>query len=412
MRSIVLSFCLVLATLSSFAQETRYRLERILVEGSKVDQDLVRGEARLDEEGSYTERDFQQAVYRIRRLPFVTDAAYRIEPGVTAGGTTLVIQILDTKPVYYGLNVAARSGGEGDTETTGDALLGGRVMLGNLGMIEGSAQKSEAEDGILADMTYRAYNIYGTGGFAFVTASQRFRAEPRRFSPGVLATLGYPLTQRQTVTASIGKGGTRLPREFDVEGDDDDADVDEDEAEDDNETLTDRDRFYSANLRWWYETIDDPIFATRGVQISAGPNWIQSEASVEAYDQTAKKVVSTVTDATSYGFGLDASAFRPLTPRNAVFLRLGGDASRAEETELEVINGSARLGFTHDFHPPAVNAIRPFKARLEIGAGYGGTLIRPKVGEETDITGAFGEAAFVMRHNWGSIRISAFYDAE
>src|SRR5512134_4004897 len=117
MRSIVLSFCVLLVAVSSFAQETRYRLERVVVEGSNIDQDIIRSETRLEEEKSYTEEDFRQGVYRVRRLPFVTDAVYRIEPGVTGGGTTLVIRVLDTTAVYYGLDVEASRVADGDTET-------------------------------------------------------------------------------------------------------------------------------------------------------------------------------------------------------------------------------------------------------------------------------------------------------
>ena len=96
MKSLVLTLCVCLAAVSAFAQApVRYRLERVIVEGAPtLDEDTIRAETRLEEEQSYTEEDFRQGVYRVRRLPFVTDAAYRIEPGVTGGGTTLVIRIL------------------------------------------------------------------------------------------------------------------------------------------------------------------------------------------------------------------------------------------------------------------------------------------------------------------------------
>lgn len=412
MRSIVLSLCVALAAVSSFAQETRYRLERIVVEGSNIDEDIIRSEARLDEERSYTEDDFRQAVYRVRRLPFVTDAAYRIEPGVTGGGTTLVIRILDTTLVHYGINVGARRLADGDTDTTGDALLGGRWLLDNLGVIETAIQKSEAEDGLLAGLAYRAYDIYGTGAFAHLGVAYRFKAEPREYDPAVVLNVGYPLTQRQTLTVTASRAKSRLPRTFDVNGDDDDDD-DDDSDEDDNRILTDRDRFEFAELRWWYETIDDPIFTTRGVQFSAGPRWSTLELVTETYDAVKKDVVASKTGTSALGFALDAAGHRPLSRRNSVFLRLGGDVSRTdEETDLEFLNGAGRVGLTHDFHSYAENVIRPFRARLEIGAGYRAAIFRPPAGDEIRDTSAFAEAAFVMRHRWGSVRLSAFYDAE
>jgi outer membrane protein assembly factor BamA len=413
MRSISLSLCLLLAAVSAFAQETRYRLERVVVEGSHIDEDIIRSETRLEEEKSYTEEDFRQGVYRVRRLPFVTDASYRIEPGVTGGGTTLVIRVLDTTPIFYGINVGSSRGRDGETDTSGDALLGGRWLLDNLGVLEGAVQKSDEEDsGFLAGLAYRAYNIYDTGAYGSIAIAQRFKTEPRKYDPTLVLNLGYPLTQRQSLTLAYSRAKTRLPRDFDVNGDDDD-DPDTEGDIDDNRTLTERNRFEFADLRWWYETIDDPIFTTRGVQFSAGPHWGVNELVTEAYDTTKKDVVATETATTTLGLGLDASGYRPLTRRNSVFLRLSGDASRTdEESDLEFLNGSARIGVTHDFHTYAENVIRPFKARIELGAGYGGTIFRPAAGDEIRDTGAFAEAAFVMRHRWGSIRLSAFYDAE
>jgi outer membrane protein assembly factor BamA len=418
MRSAALSLCLFLAAAASYAQEpARYRLERVIVEGSNIDEDTVRAETRLEEEQSYTEEDFRQGLYRVRRLPFVTDAVYRIEPGVTGGGTTLVIRILDTTPIFYGLNAGTTQGGEGESETTGDFLLGGRWLLDNLGVLEGAVQKTKDEDGFLAGFAYRAYNIYGTGGYASLAVAQRFKGEPFYYDPTVVLNLGYPLTQKQTVTFTASRAKSRLPSEFDVEGDDDDADVDDDEAEDDNQTLTQRDRFEFAEVRWWYETIDDPIFTTRGVQFSAGPRWSTIEHVAEVYDvgdeDPDEVVLATTTGATSLGFALDGAGYRPFTPRNSAFLRFGGDYAKTdEESDLQFLNGTARVGVTHDFHTYSENVLRPFKARLEIGAGYRASILRPAEGDEFEDTHAFGEAAFVMRHRWGTIRLSALYDAD
>lgn len=416
MRSLALSLCLFLAAASSYAQEpTRYRLERVVVEGSNIDEDIIRAETRLEEEQSYTEEDFRQGVYRVRRLPFVTDAAYRIEPGVTGGGTTLVIRILDTTPVFYGINVSASEVADGNVETTGDALLGGRWLLDNLGVLEGAVAKSEGDDGFLAGLAYRAYNIYGTGGYASIALAQRFKAEPVFYDPTVVLNLGYPLTQKQSLTLSYSRAKSRIPRDFDVEGDDDDDD--EDEADDDNITLTERDRAEFADLRWWYETIDDPIFTTRGVQVSAGPRWSTAAHVDEVFDEDnvdpEQDEIPTETDTTSFGFSVDAAGYKPFTRRNSVFLRAGGDYAQTDEnSDLQFFNGAASIGLTHDFHSYEENVIRPFRARLELGAGYRGSIFRPATGDELRNTNAFAEAAFVMRHRFGTIRLSAFYDAD
>ncbi|HVG22841.1 MAG TPA: hypothetical protein VND45_01695, partial [Thermoanaerobaculia bacterium] len=399
MRRIVLALCFLATATAALAQQApaRYRLERIVVEGSRVDDTVVRGEARLEEERMYGEADFQQAVYRIRRLPFVTDAVYRIEPGVTAGGTTLVIRILDVTPVYYDLSGLGVRLENGETVRDGTALLGARAHLANLGIVEGAVEKSDNAEGIAVGLAYRAYDIMGTGGFATAAIGQRFKTKIRDYDPSFAVTLGYPITQRQTVTLAAAKAGSGITRDFDVNGDDDDDD-DDDTDRDDNRNLTNSDAFTFAALRWWYETIDDPYFATRGVQISGGPTWAQSEFSFENYDVATKKVVPSELATESYGLDFDASAYRALFARTVGFIRLNGSGTQNQQSEEESVNGTARAGLAFDFHSHAANVLRPFKARVEIGAAYRTSqLSRPGLADARN-NDTFAEAAFVMRH--------------
>jgi outer membrane protein assembly factor BamA len=411
MRPFVLALCVFAITAAAFAQQQppgRYRLERIVVEGSRVDDTVVRGEARLEEERTYGDEDFRQAVYRIRRLPFVTDAVYRLEPGVTAGGTTLVIRILDVTPVFYDFTGSGVRLANGDTVRDGSALIGGRWHLNNLGVIEGAVEKSDNSDGINLGLAYRAYDIMGTGGFATVAIAQRFKTKLRDYDPSFAATAGYPLTQRQTVTLSVAQNGSSVTRNLDVNGDDD-TDDDDDTDREDNLDLTNSDTFNFASLRWWYETIDDPLFATRGVQISAGPSWSQSEFSFQNYDPGTKKIVPTELASEAYGLGFDASAYRALFGRTVGFIQLSGNGTRQQETEDETRSGTARAGLAFDFHSHADNVLRPFKARLEIGAAYHATqLSRPDLPGLNDNNTA-GEVAFVLRHRWGTVRLFGTY---
>jgi hypothetical protein len=409
MRPFVLALC-VLATASAALaqQQTLYRLERIIVEGSRVDDTIVRGEARLDEEKMYGEEDFRQAVYRVRRLPFVTDATYRIEPGVTAGGTTLVIRILDVTPVFYDFNASGTRLADGETVRDGSALLGGRWLLNNLGVLEGAVQKSDNLDGLNVGLAYRAYNIMGTGGFASLALAQRFKSKIRDYDPSMVATLGYPLTQRQTVTLALSKSGSSVTREIDLNNDDDDDD-DDDSDKDDNFDLTNGDSLTFADLRWWYESIDDPIFATRGVSVSGGPNWSSAKFTFENYDAVARKIVPGELETEAYGVGLDASAYHVLFGRNVGFIRLSGNGTRSQEVEVETLDGVARAGIAHDFHSYAANVLRPIKARIEVGAAYRTTRrTEPGLDEVSDNDTA-AEAAFVLRHRWGTFRLTGTY---
>jgi len=413
MRPFVLVLCLLATATAAFAQQPqqpakRHRLERIVVEGANIDDTIVRGEARLREEQMYTEEHFRQAMYRIRRLPFVTDATWRLEPGVTAGGTTLVIVILDVTPLFYDLNGSGTRTPDDETTRDYSALLGGRWMLNNLGVLEGAVRKQDNADGIGVGIAYRAYDIMGTGGFATALIAQQFKTKLRDHDPVFSVTAGYPLTQKQTVTVTAAQSGSSVTTDFDVNGDDDEDD-DDDGDRDDNRDLTDSDQFTFAALRWWYESIDDPIFATRGVQVSAGPTWSRGEFTREAYDTLAKKVVLTELASEAYGLAAEASAYRALFGRTVGFLRLGGTGTQDQESEAETLNGAARAGLAYDFHSHADDVLRPFKARLEIGGGYSTTQVdRPGLPELSD-NSTFGEAAFVLRHRWGNIRLSGLY---
>ena len=409
MRPLVLVLCLV-STLSALAQQaTRYRLERIVVENSNISEDIVRGESRLEEEQSYTEEDFRQALYRIRRLPFVTDAVYRIEPGVTPGGTALVIRILDVPPAFYEIGVDSRKTEE-DTETAVYGILGGRWLLDNLGVFEGGIRDGKDEDGILAGIAYRAYDIYGTGGYATGAIAYRFNADILRYDPEATILLGYPLTRRQSVELRGSQTKSRFQREVDVLGDDDD-DEDDDTDLDDNVDLVDRSKFRFLELRWLFESTDDPFFPTRGMTLSGGPRWLDSSQTVELIGDSGSDdpIIQLVDDQFAIGVAFNADVYRTLFGRNVGFLRLDGTASRNQENDVDLFDARTRIGLAHDFHSDSTSVLRPWKARLEANGGYSSARrdspVIPKISENTP----FAEAAFLLRHRWGTVRVTGSY---
>jgi hypothetical protein len=216
------------------------------------------------------------------------------------------------------------------------------------------------------------------------------------------------------VTLSASRSKSRVIRDFDLNNDDDDDDDDDDDR-DDNFPLTDRDRFTFAELRWWYESIDDPLFATRGLSLSGGPRYFNTESSRQAYDPTkplAERIVSTDTKANALGFAVDAAAFRRLFGRTVGFVRVNADGARTDETEVEIVNGAVRGGLAFDFHQHADNALRPFKARLEAGAGYRTASIEGPGSSEFKHDVPFAEAAFVLRSRWGNVRFVGTYETD
>lgn len=412
MRPLALVLCLLATATTAFAQQQqasqRYRLERIVVEGSRVDDTIVRAEARLVEEQMYGDEDFRQAVYRIRRLPFVADAVWRLEPGVTAGGTTLIITIHDVAVAFYDVTGFAHRQADGETVKDYSAIIGGRWMLNNLGVLEGAFQKQDYVEGINFGMAYRAYDIMGTGGYATGVLTKRFKTKVREYDPTYVLTLGYPLTQKQSVTLTVSHGRSSVTTEFDVNNDDDE-DEDDDSDQEDNVELTDGDALSFATLRWWYESIDDPIFATRGLQVSAGPNWARGELTREAYSAALREKLLTELTSESFGLGFDAVAYHTLFGRTVGFVRFNGTGQDNRDSDSQTLTGQAGAGLAFDFHTHEESALRKFKARLEVSGTYRKTQIeRPELPEIT-VNDNSAEAAFVMRHGWGTLRLVGTY---
>lgn len=392
MRSLIVVLTLLFTVAASAQQPSLYRLERIVVAGPTGAEDIVRAEARLEEERSYTEEDFRQAVYRVRRLPFVADAAWRIEPGITAGTTTLVIQIVATSPVFYDVDTRGEVlVGNDDIRSEADAVVGGRLLLGELGTFEGVVG---ARDGLVGGLTYRAYDLFGRGGFATASIDYRYKTEGQRHDPNLTLSAGWPFTRQQSVIGTVSREKSRLHRE------DTTNDV----------TLTDRDTRESASLRWWFESIDDPNFARRGTSLSAGPIWSRTIRVREVFDTTEDEIVGTETWSEQFGVSADLTTWRPLSARNAGFLRLRGESTQREDARF--LAGDALIGIAHDFHTPDAGQLHPFRARIELGGGYRMTSVDEDSLMLLRADGAIAEGAFVLRNRWGTVRLTATYSAQ
>ena len=387
----------LLFAFSLFAQEPRYRLERILVEGPAEAEDIVRAEARLDEEKTYVAEDFRQALYRVRRLPFVADATWRIEPGITAGSTTLVIQIMTTRSIFYSVDAHSEQRA-GDNELNADAFFGARKLLGDLGTIEGVVGQHHNDDGLTAALTYRAYDLLGRGAFAALSVGYRYSAETLRYDPDLDLLLGWPLSQKQSLIGEITRRKSRLLRDFDINTSD-------------TVTLIDRDANERAALRWSYQSIDDPLFTRRGTSFIAGPIWSRDKRIRQVYDVPSKKVVGTETWTERYGVDIDLASYRPLGDRNAGFLRLRGDATTSE-TDRRIFGARALAGIAHDFHAPSDDRLHPVRARFELSAGYGRSAIQEDGIDLYRNDGPIAEGAFILRHSWGTVRFTATYASD
>ena len=105
------SLLILLGTVLPAAAQTsnppRFLLESIVVEG--VQRDIVRrivtSESLLEPGREYTEQELREAVYRVKRLPFVMDADFSLRKGGERGSYQLVITVEETRLIFYSADV-------------------------------------------------------------------------------------------------------------------------------------------------------------------------------------------------------------------------------------------------------------------------------------------------------------------
>ncbi|HEX2225306.1 MAG TPA: hypothetical protein VHN15_13990 [Thermoanaerobaculia bacterium] len=387
--------CLLLACLAAlapaFAQDaapaSAYRIETITVQGAQREaaHDIVADETRLREGETYDETQLEQAIYRVRRLPFVLAAAYELRPGSASGAYELVITI---QP-YTALRIVADALGvyDGDARGEGadrfDTFVNGaaeaRAFVGERGMAFASAQKGEGGDPV-GQAGYTQYGLFGRGSSATVTAGRVFSGDEEGVeSDDIFAGLAVALPMSPNNTLRLSYNWARSDFE--------------------TAAFERRAFFYSPAAQWIYDTTDDPLFALRGIQVTGAASYQRSEEEIR--DRRSDS---------SDSFTLSAAAVRylPLTAKQSLGFTLARTYQEVVEEEPEA-NGatlSAGLGHFANFWDTEVSGWRG-GLRLENRLVY--------TREETDGTVFRSEdfldlsSGLVFRTNWGILRTTVSY---
>lgn len=205
-------FTVVLALLVCAAArgDERFLIERIdvrhLVHASA---DVIRSESRLREGQTYGESDLRAASDRVKRLPFVLDAAFSLERGSVRDAYVLVITVNETRPIFFQLDTVPYFVSRNVVRAIDDdALFGGRWFAGKRGVFHGAAiihqDDRPFESSYLAlQAGYTQYGLFNDRAFATVTLS-RYAPTATGAKGGTLpgALVGISLTPNQTLTMS------------------------------------------------------------------------------------------------------------------------------------------------------------------------------------------------------------------
>lgn len=424
-------------------RQTGFLLEAITVEGlERASPELIIAESLLEPGRSYTEEDLRDAVFRVRRLPFVLDAELSLRKGRRRGTYVLVIEVEETRRFFFGANLEIAisdfplrlglqdRGSSLDTEEEGDDVslaAGVRFFAGRQGV---AFLALRDEDGF--EVGYAQHDLFGRHVFAGVTLAVD-DSQTRVFSLGLDPSLSQwrleggtevdleaavPLSARQALRLSLGylesDGVTGSP------------------------LLISRRNvriFSAAELRhlrlaasWAYDTRDDPVLPTGGLSASAGLVVETLETSETSFviflgpfgfprvEETGPGVSSSALTAVASGTrhwpisrrqtlssGLRASLGRS---RVEHLLATGAPPDSAGFTTYEL---SAALRWSFDLrHPRRLR--RRGDLRLELQAAYGLEATSPNLDlegnpfEKRDL-----ELALVSRNRWGLFRFSVSY---
>lgn len=311
---------LLLAGGSAFAQvadpNARFLIERITVEGfeREAPYNIVTAETRLEIGQSYSEEELQEAVYRVKRLPFVYDAEYALRPGET-GGYELVLtvrphRVFTLELVSSGARARSRFFEQDDFNFSTFASVGARTFVGDQGLVFGSLGKGEHADAT-GELGYTNYGLFGGGSFASVSVFRDLSSDDFEATATSLV-VGLPVAANQTVRSTV--FWSRIQDDFFDESIDS----------------------WSGTVDWIYDTTDDPVITTEGTRVIGTVGYA---------------VLGTFTsdlEADAWQVSLEGERHFRLTSRQSVSLALGTGLQQISfgDSETEDWASRAELGYS------------------------------------------------------------------
>jgi hypothetical protein len=390
------------AALPAAAQEepTRFLVERIVVVGLEREtaRQIVLTESLLQPGRSYTEQELREAVFRVKRLPFIVDATLTLGKGSERGAYELRIEIEAAKPVAYALEAAGvgstpRFPGDDRFDGGATGTVGVRRFVGARGLLFASAQGFDSSAlGSHLQVGYTRYGLFGrAGGFGTVALASTVGGELDADDLESSVQVGIPLAGNHALRGGV--VWTHFEASFPgfVEG----------IVEQRRDTL-------SGNLAWLYDRTDHPLVPTEGLRFSLTGAY--SESRHRLREVPAESLIELLEESSDVATVLaEARNYWRLTPRQAV--ALGGFASYREvsvdpdfeNTErlagLEAVHASDLWG-----HPTArhrgdlrLETLVAVSRLSSSSGGFFGTV------EETWLE---ARTSLLFRHAWGLVRLS------
>ncbi|MCP4901506.1 MAG: BamA/TamA family outer membrane protein [bacterium] len=383
-------------------------IETIRIDGLRsTSSKVVISESRLTEGREYSEAELREAVYRIKRLPFVIDAYFSLKKGTQRGRFELVIEVEETAPLFFGTDITAYS--SWDSEQGSFSLTaGGRHGNGRSGMFYGSVQKDVTDSEFSEDvgrysLGYTNYNLFGKPISATVEAAYMSPINRWEYTLG----LGFQLPHNQSLR--VRWKGT-------------------DDAHNIHETPYGEFGYswsgWDIEAEWRYDTTDDVLFPTRGRFLRAIVSYADGQVI-----STCSECEPTETKADERVKRASIGGHQYLNLWKRATLGVGGTFSFYESDKYNI------LPSTHDFlreHGYTVASVDTSFAIDLLRSSFRGTVRdlrwETKVSlkqttrhfrNQRNITiagrnsysenGVSASTSLALRTRWGVFRVSAFY---
>jgi hypothetical protein len=384
----------VLLFVVPLAAQTRHQIFKIEFR-SRIPSNILLSQSALSEDRTYTDEELQLALARLRRLPFVYGASYTIE------GSTIVIEVIDEYRLFYHLDTLGQivsSGGGGGGHVVAD--LGGRLYApwGGVGRLSYGIQSESGGRGNEFTAEYAQYGLLGSRLFAVLAVSKPSKSGSTTHPS---ATIGYPLTLRQTVYV---RGFKTKFSDFEPSG------------TSGGFSSSDKEDNVAAGWRW--DTTNDPLFATRGLAAQIERGSTKTDGSAISISSSGRVVFASDHKSDTDDWGITAKNFWPR--RRGAFTAavdyLKQDGTRQFRTApattftlSNVSNTSTQftVGYAYNFFP-LISELRNSRHRVEGSLGL--KYFDSTTGSRKSSTSyVIGELGYAFRNRRGTFHLVLSY---
>ncbi len=309
---VALVACLLAVGLSLTASAqpiASFLIEKITVEGvSRGQARIVAAESLLREGATYDERGLRDAVYRVKRLPFVLLADFSLRKGSVRGSYELVITVVATKRFFFATGGTNWWGAEPHDDPDEFGYVGFRQTVGSYGemFVQLSGFGYTTFDGWYTSFQfgYNQYNLFGRGAVASLVYSENYpRPNGGDRSHVLQLELTVPLTGNHAARVRVedSRGEARF-----------------------SETWPGSKFEYSTaavSLGWLYDDTDDPVSPRDGQVAEAELNYYGTNQKGTTVPYTASPggvlVAPYKSNSSYWNVALSLNRYRPISERQS-----------------------------------------------------------------------------------------------